>query len=184
MVEAVGGQEGAEEDITESARPGARPAHRRLGDPGVAVHGLSDVLVKLAKCCTPVPGDAIEGFVTRGSGVSIHRSDCDNLRVLREQEERLVDVSWTGKTSSLFLVQIEVEALDRSRLLSDMTQVLSDYHLNILSATVSTNRERVALSAFAFEMADPSHLGAVFEAVRRVDGVYDVRRITGAKRTP
>ncbi len=184
MVEAVGGKEGAEEDITESTRPGVRPARRRLGDPGVAVHGLSDVLVKLAKCCTPVPGDTIEGFVTRGSGVSIHRSNCDNLRVLREQKERLVDVSWTGKASSLFLVQIEVEALDRARLLSDVTQVLSDYHLNILSASVSTNRERVALSAFSFEMADPSHLGAVLEAVRSIDGVYDVRRITGEKRTP
>ncbi len=182
MVEAVGGEEGAEEDITEITRPGSRRMATRPGDPGVAVHGLSDVLVKLAKCCTPVPGDEIQGFVTRGNGVSVHRTDCDNLRVLREQEERLVDVQWTGKGATPFLVQIEVEALDRARLLSDVTQVLSDHHLNILGANVSTSRERVALSSFVFEMADPSHLGAVLAAVRRIDGVYDVRRITGAKR--
>ena len=103
---------------------------------------------------------------------------------MREQAERLVDVAWTGGAAGTFLVQIEVEALDRSRLLSDVTQVLSDHHLNIINATVSTTRDRVALSAFAFEMADPSHLGAVLAAVRKVDGVYEVRRITGARRNP
>ncbi|WP_062306140.1 RelA/SpoT family protein [Demequina subtropica] len=184
MVEAVGGQEGADEDLTEITRPGL-PAQRtpsRRGDPGVAVHGLTDVVVKLARCCTPVPGDPIQGFVTRGSGVSVHRADCENLAQLRAQNERLIDVEWTGHNAGTFLVQIEVEALDRNRLLSDVTQVLSDHHVNILSANVSTNRERVAMSSFQFEMADPSHLGAILSAVRRIDGVYDARRVTGAKR--
>jgi GTP pyrophosphokinase len=182
MVQAVGGTEGAEEDVTESARPGVRGTRRVQGDPGISVHGLTDVAVKLAKCCTPVPGDPIRGFVTRGSGVSVHRSDCDNLAVLQEQPERLVDVEWTGRADATFLVQIEVEALDRARLLSDITQILSDNHLNILTANVSTTKDRVAMSSFTFEMADPSHLGAVLAAVRHVDGVYDVRRITGSRR--
>ncbi|WP_062466447.1 RelA/SpoT family protein [Demequina maris] len=183
MTEAVGGQEGADEDLTEITRPGlpaARPARR--GDPGVSVHGLTDVVVKLARCCTPVPGDPIQGFITRGSGVSVHRADCDNLAQLHNQSERLIDVEWTGHSAGTFLVQIEVEALDRNRLLSDVTQVLSDHHVNILSANVSTTRERVAMSSFQFEMADPSHLGAILSAVRRIDGVYDARRVTGAKR--
>ncbi|SEI87099.1 RelA/SpoT family protein [Demequina mangrovi] len=184
MVEAVGGQEGADEDLTEITRPGlpAKRTSARRGDPGVAVHGLTDVVVKLARCCTPVPGDPIQGFVTRGSGVSVHRADCENLAQLRAQNERLIDVEWTGQNAGTFLVQIEVEALDRNRLLSDVTQVLSDHHVNILSANVSTTRERVAMSSFQFEMADPSHLGAILSAVRRIDGVYDARRVTGAKR--
>ncbi len=181
MVEAVGGQEGADEDITEITRPGTRQRARR-GDPGVTVEGMSDVVVKLAKCCTPVPGDPIQGFVTRGQGVSVHRADCDNMLALQDQSERLVDVQWSGASDSTFLVQIEVEALDRNRLLSDVVQVLSDHHLNILGAHVSTNNDRVALNTFAFEMADPSHLGAVLSAVRRIDGVYDARRVTGGKR--
>ncbi len=184
MVQAVGGSEGAEEDLAEITRPGARRRRRvQPGDPGVSVHGLTDVVVKLARCCTPVPGDEIQGFVTRGSGVSVHRADCDNLQSLREQPERLVDVEWTGRSDATFLVQIEVEALDRARLLSDVTQVLCDHHLNILSANVTTTKDRVALSGFTFEMADPSHLGAVLAAVRHVEGVYDVRRITGSRRT-
>jgi len=181
MTEAVGGDEGADEDVTELTRPGI-PQRARRGDPGVSVHGLTDVVVKLARCCTPVPGDAIQGFVTRGSGVSVHRLDCENLARLQEQSERLIDVQWTGQSETTFLVQIEVEALDRNRLLSDVTKVLSDYHVNILSAQVATTKDRVAWSSFSFEMADPSHLGAVLAAVRRIDGVYDARRVSGGKR--
>ncbi len=183
IVQAVGGKEGAQEDLAEVTRPGVRrPRRVHQGDPGISVHGLTDVVVKLSKCCTPVPGDEIQGFVTRGSGVSVHRTDCDNLRVLREQPERLVDVEWTGQADATFLVQIEVEALDRARLLSDVTQALSDHHLNILTANVSTTKDRVAMSSFTFEMADPSHLGAVLAAIRKIDGVYDVQRITGSRR--
>ena len=184
MVEAVGGAEGADEDLTEITRPGTSRRERRRGDPGISVNGMSDVVVKLARCCTPVPGDPIRGFITRGSGVSVHRADCENFKQLEAQTERLVDVEWTGGSASAFLVQIEVEALDRNRLLSDVVQVLSDHHLNILGAHVSTSQDRVALNTFTFEMADPSHLGAVLSAVRRIDGVYDARRITGARRQP
>nr|WP_297427546.1 bifunctional (p)ppGpp synthetase/guanosine-3',5'-bis(diphosphate) 3'-pyrophosphohydrolase [uncultured Actinotalea sp.] len=182
LVHAMGGEQGNEEDAAEVARPGAKTSRRlRAGDAGVVVKGVSDVWAKLAKCCTPVPGDDIIGFVTRGLGVSVHRTDCDNVVALREQPERIVEVEWDVGASSLFLVQIQVEALDRSRLLSDVTRVLSDHHVNILSASVSTSRDRVALSRFVFEMAEPAHLSSVLSAVRKVDGVFDVYRITGTR---
>jgi GTP diphosphokinase / guanosine-3',5'-bis(diphosphate) 3'-diphosphatase len=182
LVEAFGGEEGTTEDAAEVVRPGvgrARPA----GDPGVVVKGAEDVWVKLARCCTPVPGDPIVGFVTRGSGVSVHRTDCVNVASLRAEPERLVDVEWAPSASSVFLVAIQVEALDRSRLLSDVTRVLSDQHVNILSASVTTTRDRVALSRFTFEMGDTKHLGHVLKAVRGVDGVFDAYRITSGSST-
>jgi GTP diphosphokinase / guanosine-3',5'-bis(diphosphate) 3'-diphosphatase len=150
----------------------------RPSDSGVLVRGASDILVKLAKCCTPVPGDAIVGFVTRGSGVSVHRSDCHNVNALLAEPDRMVDVDWAPTSSSIFLVQIQVEALDRSGLLSDVTRVLSEHHVNILSATVQTNTDRLALSRFVFEMGDTTHLDRVLNAVRRIDAVYDVYRVS------
>lgn len=181
LVQSMGGETANEEDLAEVARPGSTQRRVRTGDPGVIVKGVDDIWVKLAKCCTPVPGDDIVGFVTRGAGVSVHRSDCINVGSLRSEPERMVDVHWSQTSSSLFLVQIQVEALDRSRLLSDVTRVLSDSHVNILSASVSTSRDRVALSRFVFEMAEPSHLASVLAAVRKVEGVFDVYRVTGAK---
>ena len=181
LVHALGGEDATTEDVAEVALPGHTARRVRTGDPGVVVKGVEDVWVKLAKCCTPVPGDEILGFVTRGQGVSVHRTDCANVGSLRSQPERMVDVAWTTGSNTLFLVQIQVEALDRSRLLSDVTRVLSDNHVNILSATVSTSNDRVALSRFVFEMAEPAHLATVLAAVRKVDGVFDVYRITGAR---
>ena len=128
-----------------------------------------------------MPGDTIVGFVTRGSGVSVHRADCVNAVALKNQPDRLVEVEWAPSASSVFLVAIQVEALDRSRLLSDVTRVLSDQHVNILSASVTTTKDRVALSRFTFEMADPKHLGHVLRAVRGVDGVFDVSRVTSSR---
>lgn len=116
-----------------------------------------------------------------GAGVSVHRADCANLDGLRNQPERMIEVAWAERAQSTFLVQIQIEALDRNALLSDVTRVLSENHVNILSATVSTSRDRVALSRFVFEMAEPSHLGHILNAVRRIDGVFDVYRITGSR---
>ncbi|MEP7763960.1 bifunctional (p)ppGpp synthetase/guanosine-3',5'-bis(diphosphate) 3'-pyrophosphohydrolase [Sanguibacter sp. 25GB23B1] len=181
LVQSMGGEEGNAEDLAETARPGHAARRPRTGDPGVAVKGVDDIWVKLAKCCTPVPGDEIVGFITRGQGVSVHRADCGNVEGLRTQPERIVDVEWTTGGNTLFLVQIQVEALDRSRLLSDVTKVLSDNHVNILSATVSTSTDRVAVSRFVFEMAEPAHLATVLSAVRKIEGVFDVYRITGSK---
>ncbi|WP_141789891.1 RelA/SpoT family protein [Oryzihumus leptocrescens] len=180
LVASLGGEEGASEDLAEATMP-TRGVRRRSGDPGVVVVGTADVWVKLARCCTPVPGDPIIGFVTRGSGVSVHRADCTNAESLLAQPDRLIDVEWAPSAGSVFLVQLQVEALDRNRLLSDVTRVLSDHHVNILSASVQTTRDRVAMSKFTFEMGDPGHLDHVIKAVRKIDGVFDVYRITGGK---
>ena len=184
LVQSLGGEEGASEDAAEATTPTRANRRPRTGDSGVVVRGVDDLWVKLAKCCTPVPGDPIIGFVTRGSGVSVHRGDCSNVEGLLAQPERIVEVDWAPSAATVFLVQIQVEALDRARLLSDVTRVLSDAHVNILSASVQTTRDRVAISKFTFEMGDPAHLGHVLAAVRRIDGVFDVYRVTGGKVTP
>jgi GTP pyrophosphokinase len=178
LVDAAGGVDGAADDAAELLRPGTRRMRERSGgDAGVRVKGQSDVWVKLARCCTPVPGDEILGFVTRGAGVSVHRTSCVNVPSLRNEPDRLVEVEWAPTGKSMFLVNIQVEALDRSRLLSDVTRALSDQHVNILSAAVSTGHDRIALSRFTFEMADPKHLGSVLKTVRNVEGVFDVYRV-------
>ncbi|MER6134826.1 bifunctional (p)ppGpp synthetase/guanosine-3',5'-bis(diphosphate) 3'-pyrophosphohydrolase [Streptomyces sp. NPDC001815] len=182
LVQALGGEEAATEEIDESIPPARGRKRRSNADPGVVVKGVDDVWVKLARCCTPVPGDPIMGFVTRGSGVSVHRTDCVNVDSLSREPERILEVEWAPTQSSVFLVAIQVEALDRSRLLSDVTRILSDQHVNILSAAVQTSRDRVATSRFTFEMGDPKHLGHVLKAVRGVEGVYDVYRVTSARR--
>jgi GTP pyrophosphokinase len=181
ITELFGGEEAAADEAAETVtitteRERVKKSPR--GDAGVIVKGASDVMVKLARCCTPVPGDDIIGFVTRGSGVSVHRGDCTNVKSLSSQPGRMVEVEWAPTSQSMFLVAIQVEALDRARLLSDITRVLSDVHVNILSASVVTTRERIAKSRFTFEMADPTHLGHVLKAVRTVDGVFDAYRIT------
>jgi guanosine-3',5'-bis(diphosphate) 3'-pyrophosphohydrolase len=180
LVKSAGGLTGAQEDLAETTMltrsPTATPAS---GDSGVSVEGAADVWARLSKCCTPVPGDKITGFVTRGNGVSVHRTDCVNVQHLVSSEpERVVGVRWSPRESSRFLAAIQVEALDRTGLLSDITRSISDQHVNILSATVTTRRDRVALSKFTFEMGDPEHLRHVLKAVRNIDGVYDVHRVT------
>ena len=178
LTASLGGDEGLIEDASEQVLP-SRVANRRDAkpDPGITVIGADDTWVKLSRCCTPVPGDEVLGFVTRGSGISVHRTDCVNADDLRTQPERLVEVAWTPGKSSIFLVNIQVEALDRARLLSDVTRALSDQHVNILNASVTTTKDRVAISRFTFEMGDPSHLNQVLRAVKGIDGVYDVYRV-------
>jgi guanosine-3',5'-bis(diphosphate) 3'-pyrophosphohydrolase len=181
VIELHGGDDGAAEDLAEGVTiTGQRNRSKAPsgGDSGVIVRGAADVWVKLAKCCTPVPPDAILGFVTKGGGVSVHRQDCTNASSLEAQPERLLEVEWSPTAQSTFLVNIQVEALDRARLLSDITMVLSDAHVNILSASLSTTRDRVAKSRFTFEMAEAKHLDNVLRAVRGVQGVFDAYRVT------
>jgi GTP pyrophosphokinase len=181
LVAQLGGDEEAADELAERSTPTNMPVRQRgTDDVGVAVPGAPRVLTKLAKCCTPVPGDNIMGFVTRGGGVSVHRTDCTNAASLQQQSERIIDVQWAPSPSSVFLVAIQVEALDRHRLLSDVTRVLADEKVNILSASVTTSNDRVAISRFSFEMGDPKHLGHVLSVVRNVEGVYDVYRVTSA----
>ncbi|MCW2667285.1 MAG: (p)ppGpp synthetase SpoT/RelA, partial [Frankiales bacterium] len=182
LVASMGGTEGAAEDLAETATPTRTHRPQRTSpssDPGIVVKGVSDVWVKLARCCTPVPGDDVVGFVTRGRGVSVHRADCVNaIALVGEAGERVTEVEWAPTAGSTFLVAIQVEALDRTRLLSDVTRMLSDAHVSIVSATVTTTRDRVAVSRFTFEMADPKHLGHLLTQVRAVEGVFDAYRVT------
>lgn len=168
-------EEGDEPDLPMPVRSRPLPRH---SDSGVLVRGAPDILVKLARCCTPVPGDEIVGFITRGSGVSVHQANCHNVQSLLREPERMIDVQWAPSSKSVFLVQIQIEALDRAGLLSDVTRVLSEHHVNILSANVSTSTDRLALSRFVFEMGDTTHLDRVLNAVRRIDAVYDVYRVS------
>lgn len=177
------GSDEVDEEVEQEALPlrAVENAKKKTGSLGVSVKGVDDVWVKLARCCMPVPGDRIVGFITRNQGVSVHRADCQNMIDLqRRQPERVVDVSWTS-TKGLFMVRIQVEALDRQHLLSDVTRVLADHGVNILSGSQATGSDRVAISQFSFEMADPQHLNRLLAAVRKIDGVFDVYRVTGAK---
>ena len=176
---AMGDEHAHAESSVEHLLPQTSFHHDRRGSSGVEVEGAADLLVKLARCCAPVPGDEIVGFVTRGSGVSVHREDCINIVDLKlHQGDRIVHVKWNLGAKTLFLVNIQLEALDRNRLLSDVTRTLSDQHVNILNAAVNTSKDRTAILRFTFEMADASHLDAVLSAVRSVEGVYDVYRVT------
>ena len=177
------GSDEVDEEVEQEALPlrAVENAKKKTGSLGVSVKGVDDVWVKLARCCMPVPGDRIVGFITRNQGVSVHRADCQNMIDLqRRQPERVVDVAWTS-TKGLFMVRIQVEALDRQHLLSDVTRVLADHGVNILSGSQATGSDRVAINQFSFEMADPQHLNRLLAAVRKIDGVFDVYRVTGAK---
>ncbi|WEV46119.1 bifunctional (p)ppGpp synthetase/guanosine-3',5'-bis(diphosphate) 3'-pyrophosphohydrolase [Bifidobacterium sp. ESL0690] len=176
------GQDEVEEDVEQEALPLKHAERRRdTNKLGISVKGVEGVWVKLARCCTPVPGDKILGFITKNEGVSVHRADCQNMLNLKKQQpDRVVEVAWTS-AKGLFMVKIQVEALDRPHLLSDVTQVLSDHGVNIINATVATGSDRVATSQFSFEMADPQHMNTLLSAVRKIDGVFDVYRLTGAK---
>jgi GTP diphosphokinase / guanosine-3',5'-bis(diphosphate) 3'-diphosphatase len=166
-----------EEDVRDVAL--ARPV--RIGKPdisqGVMVRGATDLWVRLGRCCTPVPGDQIMGFVTRGQGVSVHRTDCPNVKALQKEPERMIEVSWAEGKPTSFTVAIQVEALDRTRLLSDVATTLSDNHVNILAATSTTGRDRIVRLRFTFELADIAHLSSVLASVKRVENVFDAYRV-------
>ncbi len=160
-----------------------RPRRRASQAIGVHVEGLDDVLVRLSRCCTPVPGDEIIGFVTRGRGVSVHRTDCANaVSLAASQNDRVIDVEWdTEREAGYFVASIEVKAYDRSRLLSDVTAHFSDNHINIVAASTLTGVDRIARLRFDFEIADPSHLEALLRSLRKIDTVYDAYRIMPGK---
>ena len=168
---------GEEQLPVTTARPPERARRSERRATGVHVEGLDDVMVRLSRCCTPVPGDEIMGFVTRGRGVSVHRTDCANAAGLVDHAERVIEVEWDHDQPATFVVSVEVEALDRSKLLRDVAQVLSEYHVNILSCTSQTSTDRVAKFRFDFELADPNHLESILWAVKRVDSVYAAYRV-------
>jgi guanosine-3',5'-bis(diphosphate) 3'-pyrophosphohydrolase len=155
-----------------------RPRRAGLGGVGVHVEGLDDVMVRLSRCCTPVPGDEIIGFVTRGRGVSVHRTDCANAAALASGDVgRLIDVEWDRERAGSFSASVEIKAFDRTRLGVDVWKAISDHHLNILRSETLTSADRVSKMRFEFELADPAHLDSLLNALKRVDSVYDAYRI-------
>ena len=155
---------------------------RRADSTGVLVEGSADMAAKLAKCCTPVPGDAIFGFVTRGGGVSVHRTDCTNAEKLHQEPERIIEVSWaTDSSGAVFMVTVQIEALDRHGLLSEITRVFSDQKVSILSTSSHTSDDRVAVMRFSFEVSDTKQMGYIINILRGVEGVFDVYRITSGQ---
>ena len=156
-----------------------KPTRRRRPSESadVVVEGHDDMLVNLAQCCSPVPGDAIVGYVTVGRGVSVHRADCTNVASLTERRERTLDVSWPTDSSGAFVVWIQVEALDRARLLRDVTAVVSDTGGNITASSTNTNEDRVAILKYEVELSDPGQLPRLLTDIRGVDGVFTAFRL-------
>ena len=171
-----------EEQLPSTVRRPLRSSNRQ--SVGVHVEGLDDLLVRLSRCCNPMPGDQIVGFVTTGRGVSVHRADCANAAAMASNmQERQIEVEWDRDRAGSFVVSIEVEALDRSKLLRDVSTVLADHHVNILSCFTHTGTDRVARLRFEFELADPSHLDSLLATIKRVDSVYDAYRVVPGRGT-
>jgi GTP pyrophosphokinase len=163
---------GDEDEILPTAIP-----LRRMPAGGIVVEGMDDMLVRVANCCTPLPGDQIVGYVTVGRGVSIHRADCTNVESLADRSERMIEVSWSAEHAGTFRAAVQAEALDRPRLLRDVTVALSDLGANIVASSTVTNRDRVAVLRFEIELSDVATLDRAIEEMRGVDGVYDAYRL-------
>ncbi len=175
-----GGGQDQEEQLPTTVRQSRRSSRRASAAMHVA--GPDDVMVRLSRCCTPVPGDEIMGFVTRGRGVSVHRSDCANATSLSGgQADRLIDVDWDSDVSGMFVASIEIKALDRARLLSDVARALADHHVNILNCSSIVGSDRITKMRFDFEMGDPSHLDSVLSTIRRIESIYDGYRVLPGK---
>jgi GTP diphosphokinase / guanosine-3',5'-bis(diphosphate) 3'-diphosphatase len=171
--ELVGGEEQLPTTVLQPRRPSARrhPA-------GVYVEGLDDMMVRLSRCCTPVPGDKIIGFVTRGRGVSVHREGCANAMAMSgDDKERLIEVEWDDAAAGVFTAAIEVKAFDRSQLLADVARVLAEHHVNIISSASTAGADRVTTMRFECELADAPHLDSVLSSLRQLEGVYDAYRV-------
>lgn len=162
--------------LTSVKRPKKHETH---SSNGVVVKGIDDVLIRLSRCCNPVPGDEIVGFVTRGRGVSVHRADCPNADDLRRNPERLIEVSWEGSPSrsALYKVEIYIEALDRMNLLLDVTRVLSELGANVLSCTTNTHRDGMVEMRFLFEISDLTKIEKSLNEIEKIDGVFEAKRM-------
>ena len=177
-----GGDPEAEEQLPTTVRQPRRATRSEGGSVGVHVEGLDDVMVRLSKCCTPVPGDELLGFITKGRGVSVHRADCANaVSLAGGARERVIEVEWDTEHTGSFVASIEVKALDRYGLLSDVARALSDSHVNILSSSTATGTDRISKMRFEFELGDPNHLDSLISAIKRIDSVYDAYRILPGK---
>ena len=169
--------------VTSVRRPKKHEAH---ASNGVVVKGIDEVLVRLSRCCNPVPGDDIVGFVTRGRGVSVHRKDCPNAQELMQEPERIIDVSWENAPTqgTSYKVEMYVEAMDRLNLLRDVAVTLSDMGANVLSSSTNSHRDGMVEMRFLFQVSDISYIDKITGKLRSIDGVFEARRMMpGQKRT-
>jgi GTP pyrophosphokinase len=174
--------EGVEEEATAGAQPGSEDRARRTKDAsnyGISVKGADNVAVRLAKCCRPVPGDAIEGYVSLGRGITIHRADCKNVKALKRASERFVEVGWVGENEAAYRVELQIDAYDRTRLLEDLSRTFSEAGINIIGATCTTNHPMVK-NRFVIEVGDTEQLKHCISRLRNVESVFDAYRITPA----
>ena len=162
--------------ITSVKRPKKHEAHTPNG---VVVKGIDDVLVRLSKCCNPLPGDEIIGFVTRGRGVSVHRADCPNAASLMSSPERIIEVSWEQDRpkNTSYKVEVYIEALDRMNLLADVVAIFSDMGANVLSCTTNSHRDGMVEMRFLFQVSDVERVEEILRRLGGVDGVFDARRM-------
>jgi GTP diphosphokinase / guanosine-3',5'-bis(diphosphate) 3'-diphosphatase len=176
---------GDAEQMPTTVTKAPRPSRNTRRTAGVYVEGLDDVMVHLARCCSPVPGDSIMGFITQGRGVSVHRDDCSNAVALAQRlGERIIDVEWDGSAGGQYRAVLEIMAFDRSRLLLDVSKVVAEYHLNIISSSSTTSGARIVRMVFDVELADPTHLSSLLAALKGVDGVFDAfRQLPGQNKT-
>jgi guanosine-3',5'-bis(diphosphate) 3'-pyrophosphohydrolase len=176
---------GDAEQMPTTVTKAPRPSRTSRRSAGVYVEGLDDVMIHLARCCSPVPGDPIMGFITQGRGVSVHRDDCSNAVALAQRRgERILDVEWDGSAGGQYRAVLEIMAFDRSRLLLDVSKVVAEYHLNIISSSSTTSGSRIVRMVFDVELADPTHLASLLAALKGVDGVFDAfRQLPGQNKT-
>lgn len=161
--------------LTSVKRPKKHETH---SSQGIVVKGVDDVLVRLSRCCNPVPGDDILGFVTRGRGVSVHRADCPNALDLKRHPERIIEVEWEGTpTAATYQVEIYIEALDRMNLLLDVTRVISEMGANVLSCNTTTHRDGMVEMRFLFQLSDLAVIERMTKRLSAIDGVFDARRM-------
>src|SRR6476660_1883581 len=165
----------AEEESVPLKPTRARPTDNQAL--GVKVHGVEDVLVRLAKCCTPVPGDPIIGYISLGKGITIHREDCPNVKALRKNAERFTPVDWEGGASQSFRVQIAVDAWDRPRLLEDVARTFSEFGANIVAYGGGV-QDQLAKNWYTAEIGDVGSLRALLTALRNIEAVFDAYRVT------
>jgi GTP diphosphokinase / guanosine-3',5'-bis(diphosphate) 3'-diphosphatase len=166
----------AEEEVVPLKAPRAKLA---VGSEnyGINVHGVDDVLVRLAKCCTPVPGDEIVGYISLGKGITIHREDCPNVRALAKNPERFTPVSWDGGASQSFRVQIAVDSWDRPRLLEDVARTFAEHGANIVSYG-GTVEDQMARNWYVAEVGEVKALSALLKSLRQIEAVFDAYRVT------
>jgi guanosine-3',5'-bis(diphosphate) 3'-pyrophosphohydrolase len=174
--EAADGEATAAADLLKVGRPRRRPT-TSSEQYGIKVQGVDDVMLRLAKCCRPVPGDPILGYISLGRGITIHRQDCPNSTLLRKNPERFTEVFWEGEQSTAFIVEIQVDAWDRHRLLEDLSRVFSESGANIMEARCLSNPPMVK-NRFVVEVADTHSLKGAINRLRNTESVFDAYRVT------